>query len=811
MIFNHTVKRAAVSLSLVLLTQLSVFAQDAAVGTPPPQQSGPLGRIEVPDTEEQRRFVEAHSLENPAMRQKQGEREAFEAEPFVQGSRQVRVVYLVPSDKIIRADYHDAIAKAISDLQVFYRDQVGGGLTYSIHAPAVEIYQTSHPSDYYSTGYNERAGGFFESVLADGFALAGGGFNDPNNRWLFYVDADLVCGQYTGASSGVALLPANDLRGLTGQPTVRICPNDSNDMWGVNRWVGGLGHELGHTLGLPHPPGCDAGACTGGPYAFNSLLYVGYASYPNTYLLDEDRTTLRACGFLNSLTLDPWGKYSIGGRVTNQNNAAVAGATVTLDETHESVLTDAYGNYKFTGLPAGGTYSVSVAKAGYTFAPPGVFFNNLDRNRVANFQSTTLIYQVKGRVVSGSAGLGGVTVTITGAQDQTTTTDSAGNYSFAVEAYRYYEVKPSKAGYHFSPTGREVPYLTGNVRVPDFTGSRTAVHFTGPAYGVAEGSGGTITVRRAGDLSGTTTVNYAATAGTAMAGSDFTAVTGTLTFGPGAATRTFVIPTTGDLADEDGETVKLSLSAATGAVVISPDAALLTINDNDLAPGLKVNDATVSEANTGYNTTATFTVSLTAPSSRTITVYYLATGGTATEFVDFTNADGMLSFTPGQTSKTVMVKVTGDLLDELDENFKLLLRWPSNATIARGQGICTIKDNDLAPSITITNATVTEPDAGTLAAAFNVRLSAPSAKTVSVKYATANGTTNPAAAGTDYTAVTTLTAVAFAPGETAKTIYVQVKGDLLKEANETFFVNLSGAVNATVRDAQGLGTILNDD
>jgi hypothetical protein len=51
----------------------------------------------------------------------------------------------------------------------------------------------------------------------------------------------------------------------------------------------------------------------------------------------------------------------------------------------------------------------------------------------------------------------------------------------------------------------------------------------------------------------------------------------------------------------------------------------------------------------------------------------------------------------------------------------------------------------------------------------------------------------------------------FAPGETIKTITVQIKGDKKKEADETFFVNLSGAANATMLDGQGLGTILNDD
>lgn len=90
---------------------------------------------------------------------------------------------------------------------------------------------------------------------------------------------------------------------------------------------------------------------------------------------------------------------------------------------------------------------------------------------------------------------------------------------------------------------------------------------------------------------------------------------------------------------------------------------------------------------------------------------------------------------------------------------------------------------------------------------FTVRLSAPSGRPVSVKYTTANGT---AAAGPDYTAVP-LTTLTFQPGQTVRTFRVAVIGDTGSESNETFFINLSGAVNATITDAQGLGTILNDD
>lgn len=389
--FFVKLKRAATLMTLLLLTQSTVFAQGAARAGSTPRQNGPLaGVLEVPDTEEQRRFADEHSFDNPSYRRKQRDRaSAAASQSPTQGTSQVRVIYLVPSDKNIRDDYRNEIAKAISDLQRFYREQLGGGLAFSLHSPTVEVYQTPHTSAFYSTGVNARPGGYFEGVLADGFALTGAGFNDPANRWVFYMDADPACGQYIGGTQGVALLAANDLRGLTGQDNVPACPNEFPDRNGVNRWVGGLGHELGHTFDLPHPPGCGgSGGCAGGTLARNSLMWTGYALYPNTYLLGEDKTQLLATNFFNVLSLDPSAKYRIDGRVTAADNTPLVSATVTINETQASVTTDVNGEFGFANLPSGGNYTVSVAKTGYYFRIPSVLFNNLDRNQSVSFKAS---------------------------------------------------------------------------------------------------------------------------------------------------------------------------------------------------------------------------------------------------------------------------------------------------------------------------------------------------------------------------------------------------------------------------------------
>jgi hypothetical protein len=112
----------------------------------------------------------------------------------------------------------------------------------------------------------------------------------------------------------------------------------------------------------------------------------------------------------------------------------------------------------------------------------------------------------------------------------------------------------------------------------------------------------------------------------------------------------------------------------------------------------------------------------------------------------------------------------------------------------------------MAASLAISDVAVFEGDHGTVNAVFTVTLSEPATGTVTVNYGTADGT---AQASRDYeTAAGTLT---FAPGETSKAVTVAVKGDTQVEAHETFFVNLSGAVNAVIGDGQGLGTIFNDD
>ena len=118
-----------------------------------------------------------------------------------------------------------------------------------------------------------------------------------------------------------------------------------------------------------------------------------------------------------------------------------------------------------------------------------------------------------------------------------------------------------------------------------------------------------------------------------------------------------------------------------------------------------------------------------------------------------------------------------------------------------------IVDSSKQPAVSIGDAAVSESLSGTTNAVFTLSLSAATGRTVSVELLTADGS---ATAGQDYQPASgTFT---FAPGETSKTFTVVVNGDTLDETNpETFFVDLTNPVNATIADGRGQGTINNND
>ena len=238
-------------------------------------------------------------------------------------------------------------------------------------------------------------------------------------------------------------------------------------------------------------------------------------------------------------------------------------------------------------------------------------------------------------------------------------------------------------------------------------------------------------------------------------------------------------------------------------MMLSDVQGLGTIVNDDASP-LVINDITVTEGNSG-TTSATFTVSMASAWTAPVSVDWATFDSTATAGADYEAASGSLTFNPGETAKTITVLVTGDTLDEMNEQFRVTLSGVVGSTIYDAHGYATITDNDLPPQVSIGPATVTEGAFSNTVVAVPLTLSTVSGQLVTVTYTTFAGS---ATAGSDYT--TTSGTVSSRPGRSTATVYISVLADSLDENDETFRVDLSNAVNATLGTASGTVTIIDN-
>ncbi|MGQ0845323.1 MAG: Calx-beta domain-containing protein [Sporichthyaceae bacterium] len=218
---------------------------------------------------------------------------------------------------------------------------------------------------------------------------------------------------------------------------------------------------------------------------------------------------------------------------------------------------------------------------------------------------------------------------------------------------------------------------------------------------VTEGDSGTTPAAFVVTLSASSaapvTVSYATANGSAIAGSDYTARTGTVTFDPGAISATISVDVLGDTVEEPNETFAVNLTNPSG-VSIADGAATGTINDDDsvaVLPTVSIADATVTEGDSG-TTPAAFVVTLSASSAAPVTVSYATANGSAIGGSDYTARTGTVTFDPGATSATISADVLGDTVEEPNETFAVNLTNPSGASIADGAATGTINDDDSA-------------------------------------------------------------------------------------------------------------------
>jgi hypothetical protein len=212
-----------------------------------------------------------------------------------------------------------------------------------------------------------------------------------------------------------------------------------------------------------------------------------------------------------------------------------------------------------------------------------------------------------------------------------------------------------------------------------------------------------------------------------------------------------------------------------------------------------VNDVFVTEGNAPGTMAAVFTVSLTAASAQAVTVSFATQDGTATAGSDYTARSGQVMFTAGATLRTVVVVILGDLLNEADETFSLMLLGSKGAILLDSQGAATILNDDPLPALVIDDVHTREPQRS---AVFTLRLSAPSGRDVAVDFETSDGS---ATAPADYGALSGT--VTFPAGTVTRTVTVTVVNDGVPEPAEDFFMILRNVANAALADGLGVATI----
>jgi len=194
--------------------------------------------------------------------------------------RRVRMIYLVSSDREENVEYTAAIEHAIRDLQNWYGRQLSGP-TFRLSDPVVEVVKSNRPADWFygNPNGNHKDNWGFNNTLDEARRLLGVKRHDPKFVWAIYSDGP---GNKGRGGSGVTCLPEDDLLGLVGKH-----PTQKNKL----RWIAGLGHELGHAFGLPHPSDTRKHA--------DAIMWTGmYRKYPDTaYLTDDDKKILMRSPF----------------------------------------------------------------------------------------------------------------------------------------------------------------------------------------------------------------------------------------------------------------------------------------------------------------------------------------------------------------------------------------------------------------------------------------------------------------------------------------------------------------------------------
>ena len=329
-----------------------------------------------------------------------------------------------------------------------------------------------------------------------------------------------------------------------------------------------------------------------------------------------------------------------------------------------------------------------------------------------------------------------------------------------------------------------------------------------------DGSQAALSVELSQTSADTVTVDYATSDGSALAGDDYTATSGTLTFTAGETVMAIIVPILDDDTYEPTERFDVTLSNPTGATLPPYPGAAINIRDDESPPTASIDDVTVGE-DAG---TMTVTLNLSHESSRR-TVYETTTsrvGGTATQGADYENflsgGEARITVPAGDTQASLDITITDDAAAETSET--ITIRWDNDPTgISNGDATPntinftgTITDNDSGVQMTVQDASA---DENSSSINFFINFSETLTETVTFDYTTSIESSDTAEAA-DFDAES-VTGYRVLSGATGGAITIDLNDDVLYEGDETFTVTISNPVNAGIADATATGTIIDDE
>ena len=334
------------------------------------------------------------------------------------------------------------------------------------------------------------------------------------------------------------------------------------------------------------------------------------------------------------------------------------------------------------------------------------------------------------------------------------------------------------------------------------------VQFSGSSYSVSERAGAaTVTVTRSGSTTGTVTLDYATTAGgTAVAGKDYTAVSGTLSFGPGVMSRSFSVTVINNTIVDGPRTVNLTLSAPGGGAVLGTrPTAVLNILNEDVAGLVQFGAAAYSVKETAGS--ATITVTRSGGAASAVTVAYASSDGTAVAGTDYTAVSGTLTFGVGEMKQSITVPIINNAIADGNRSLTLTLSSPGGGATLGVLKKTTLSIVDDEQGLRFSAAAYSVKE-NAVSATISVIRTGPSTGALSVQYATSDDT---AVAGKDYTEKSGT--LSFGPGVMIRTFTVPVINNAIADNNRMLKLTLSAPGGGALLGTPAVATltIVNED